>query len=63
MSPKGIFDFCQPYLDELQNKAKGKGRELCGGDVIRFIKKDPIAFIKLQIKKFFLFWSYWDHIK
>jgi len=56
----GVFNFCQPYLDELQEKGKKEGKELYFQDILRFVKKDPIAFIKLQIKKFFLFWGYWD---
>lgn len=56
----GIFDFCQPYLEEIQNKSQKEGRDLYIEDVLRFIKKNPIAFTKLQIKKLLLFWGDYD---
>lgn len=56
----GVFDFCHPYLDELQEKAKKEKKELYAQDVLRFVKKDPGAFLKLQIKKCSLFWGYRD---
>lgn len=56
----GVFNFCRPYLDELEEKSKNEGKELYIQDVLRFVKKDPIAFFKLQIKKCFLFWGYRD---
>ncbi|MEW6095622.1 MAG: glycosyltransferase family 39 protein [bacterium] len=57
---RGSFDFCQPYLDNLQEKMKEEGRELYLADVLDFAKREPVKFIKLQLKKFLLFWGSWD---
>lgn len=56
----GEEDLCQPYLGELEKRMKEEEKNLFVQDVVRFIKKEPVAFIKLQTKKFFLFYGYRD---
>ncbi|MEW6097058.1 MAG: glycosyltransferase family 39 protein [bacterium] len=55
----GAFNLCQPYLNNLHERMKKKGKDLYLADVLDFVKKDPMKFIKLQVKKFLLFWSKW----
>ncbi|MDI6736129.1 MAG: glycosyltransferase family 39 protein [bacterium] len=56
----GVFDFCQPHLNKLQEKMKEEGKELYLTDVLNFAKRKPVKFIGLQVKKFLLFWGSWD---
>lgn len=58
----GSFDLpqCYPYLEKLQKKMKEEKKELYLIDVLDFIKKDPMKFIKIQVTKFLLFWGSFD---
>ncbi|MEW6618754.1 MAG: glycosyltransferase family 39 protein [bacterium] len=53
------FDLCQPYLNNLQERMKKEGKELYVADVLDFVKREPVKFIKLQLKKFLLLVSKW----
>ncbi|MEW6608689.1 MAG: hypothetical protein AB1414_14795, partial [bacterium] len=56
---RGSFDLCQPYLNNLQERMKKEGKDLYLADVLDFVKREPVKFIKLQFKKFLLFVSKW----
>ncbi|MFH1962577.1 MAG: glycosyltransferase family 39 protein [bacterium] len=56
----GVFNFCHPYLEQLQEKMKKDDKGLYLSDVITFAKTKPYDYIKLQIKKCLLFWGSWD---
>jgi len=55
----GAFNLCQPYLNNLQGRMKKEGKELYLLDVLDFAKRKPMESMKLELKKFLLFWSKW----
>ncbi|MEW6609868.1 MAG: hypothetical protein AB1414_20890, partial [bacterium] len=58
----GAFDVhhWDQYLDKLQEKMKKEEKNLYLADVLDFVKREPVKFIKLELKKFLLFWGSWD---
>ncbi|MEW6618086.1 MAG: glycosyltransferase family 39 protein [bacterium] len=58
----GWFDFFDRDLERLEENKKSdkKINDVYIEDVIRFIKKDPLDYLKLFIKKILLFWGEWD---